>query len=168
MNHNPAVSLNAITMLIMPAISIRLAPNIFLCSVTLLMAISMQKNRWKVTVNDWLRKPSIATTPPTTLYMPKSSTPNIFKIMREVYRDTNRVTAILIYRMNVFLYTRLDELLTTNLLDYFCRDSRCNTVCRNVFSHNCSCCNYRIITYMYPMMDSCAFSNPNILSDYYL
>lgn len=48
-------------------------------------------------------KSNITTTPPTTLYIPKSSTPKACNVIRVVNNVINIVNNILIYNTNVFL-----------------------------------------------------------------
>ncbi len=57
--------------------------------------------------NDPLSIENIATTPPTTLYIPKSSTPNVSNTTRDVYNDISIVTPILTYSRTVFFAMRL-------------------------------------------------------------
>jgi hypothetical protein len=49
----------------------------------------------------------MVTKPPTTLKIPKSSTPNVFNTIREVYKETAMVRSILKYSIIVFLAIRL-------------------------------------------------------------
>ena len=45
---------------------------------------------------------NMATTPPTTLYIPKSSTPKVCKMTREVYKLTAIINNMRIYNSKVF------------------------------------------------------------------
>ena len=49
---------------------------------------------------------NMETTPPTTLLMPKSKTPNMFNITRLVYNATNIVNKVRTYSTSVFLAIR--------------------------------------------------------------
>ena len=53
------------------------------------------------------KKVNIETTPPTTPYIPKSSTPKVANTTLEVYRLTPIVSNIRMYNINVFFAMRL-------------------------------------------------------------